>query len=98
MKQFRVKGQAHGAHGRFNVIDAATDVVEGQLGLLEALCDANKYRLDESSRLMCRCPSCRGENVAMAGWLWAIRHPEPLDHTRRDHAPVQARPPQLAPG
>ena len=65
----------------FNVIDAATDVVEGQLGLLEALCDANKYRMDESSRLMCRCPSCRGDHAAMTGWLWAIRRPEPLDPT-----------------
>ena len=80
----------------FNVIDAATDVVESQLGLLEALYDANKYRMDESSRLMCRCPSCRGDHAAMAGWLWAIRRPEPLDYTRRDDAPVQARPLQLA--
>jgi hypothetical protein len=63
----------------FDVIEAATDVVEGQLTLLEALCDANKYRMDESSRLLCRCPSCRGENVALAGWLWAVRHPEPED-------------------
>ena len=65
----------------FNVVDAATDVIEGQLGLLEALCDANKYRMDESSRLMCRCPSGRGDHVAMTGWLWAIRRPEPLDPT-----------------
>ena len=50
----------------FNVIDAAADVVESQLGLLEALHDANKYRMDESSRLMCRCPSCRGDHAAMA--------------------------------
>jgi hypothetical protein len=61
----------------FDVINAATDVIEEQLGLLEALCDANKYRMDESSRLMCRCPSCRGENVALIGWLWGVRHPEP---------------------
>ena len=63
----------------FDVIDAATDVVEGQLGLLEALCDANKFRMDESSRLVCRCPSCRGENVALIGWLWDVRHPQPVD-------------------
>ena len=63
----------------FDVIDAATDVVEGQLGLLEALCDANKYRLVESSRLICRCPCCRGENVALIGWLWDVRHPQPVD-------------------
>ena len=65
----------------FDVIDAATNVVEGQLGLLEALCDANKYRMDESSRLMCRCPSCRGENVALIGWLWDVRHPQPVDRS-----------------
>ena len=63
----------------FDVIDAATDVVEDQLMLLEALSDANKYRMDESSRLMCRCPSCRGENVALIGWLWDVRRPEPVD-------------------
>ena len=65
----------------YDVIAAATDAVEDQLGLLEALSDANKYRMDESSRLICRCPSCRGETTALVGWLWGIRRPEPLDKT-----------------
>ena len=56
----------------FDVVDAATDVVEDQLTLLEALCDANKYRMDESSRLMCRCPSCHGENVALSGRVYVL--------------------------
>ena len=63
----------------YDVIDAATEVVEGQLALLEALCDANKYRLDESSRQVCRCTSCRGETNALQGWLWDVRHPQPVD-------------------
>jgi len=66
----------------FDVINAATDVVEDQLTLIEALCDANKYRMDESSRLMCRCQSCHGENVALIGWLWDVRHAEPEDRRK----------------
>jgi hypothetical protein len=63
----------------FDLITAATDVIEGKLGLLEALCEANKYRMEEGSRLICRCTSCRGENSMLTGWLWDIRHPEPED-------------------
>ena len=63
----------------FDVITAATDVVEGKLGLLEALCEANKFRMEEGSRTICRCPACRGENAILLGWLWDIRHREPED-------------------
>ena len=64
---------------RYDVVSAATEVIEDKLEVLQALCEANKYRIEEGSRLICRCLSCRGENSAMRGWLWDIRHPAPAD-------------------
>jgi hypothetical protein len=66
----------------YNVISAATEVVEVKLEVLEALCEANKYRIEEGSRLICRCLTCRGENSSLHGWLWDMRQPEPGDSRR----------------
>jgi hypothetical protein len=73
----------------YDVINEATDVIEVKLGILEALCEANKYRIEEGSRLICRCLSCRGANSSLNGWLWDMRQPERLDPVAERRAMVE---------
>jgi hypothetical protein len=61
---------------KYDVFAAAVELVENQLGVLEALSEAQKYRMDVRSRLVCRCPSCQGETNSTLAWLERIREPE----------------------
>ena len=58
---------------KYDVVREANAVVENRVGLLQDLYEVKKMRMDAKSRLICRCPSCRGEQEDTLAWIESLR-------------------------
>jgi hypothetical protein len=58
---------------KYDILKDTAVLVESQLDLLQAVHEVKKLQIEERSRIVCRCRSCREETRRALAWLEEVR-------------------------